>query len=181
MNIEDQKEPLVNQRKKPEMTTPPKKDASIIKQLNDKNIYPAHERIGIYIIAALSVFGILLIAYTGIRLFFVSTGIGDQTEYTPTPTIPTPSQNTDSEIETNEAQIDEDENIQTEGAPQTGTTNGDGVNIRQEANNDSIVIEQIGEGVEVTILDYHYNDDWIQISFDGTPAYIWRDFLDVEY
>ena len=187
MNIENQNEPLVEQENAPEISPPPKKDTSIIKQLNDKNIYPTHERIGIYVIATLTVFGILLISYTGIRLLFENTGVGEQVEYTPTPTIPTPSQETD------DKQVDEDEGEEKKDertpqtptfpnntTPQTGKINGDGVNIRQDASNDSIIVEQVGEGFEVTILDYDYSQEWVQISFNENPAYVWREFLNVE-
>ena len=65
-------------------------------------------------------------------------------------------------------------------SPETGIINGDGVNIRQDPWMDSFVIGQIWERVEVGILDYDYNEDWVQISFGGSPAYVWREFLEVE-
>ena len=65
-------------------------------------------------------------------------------------------------------------------ASETGTINGDGVNIRQNPSLDSLVVDQVWGSVEVTILDYDYNEEWIQISFDGNPAYVWREFIDVE-
>jgi len=40
--------------------------ASVLKQLNNQSLYPIHERIGIYVIAALSTIGLLLIVFMGV-------------------------------------------------------------------------------------------------------------------
>jgi len=42
------------------------KQATVLKQLNNQNLYPLQERIGIYVIAALSTIGLALITYTGV-------------------------------------------------------------------------------------------------------------------
>jgi len=42
------------------------KQATVLKQLNNQNLYPVQERIGIYVIAALSTIGLALITYTGV-------------------------------------------------------------------------------------------------------------------
>jgi len=192
MDFENQNEPQVEYEKVPE-TGLPKRDTSIIKQLNDKNIYPTHERIGIYAIAALSIFGILLIAYTGVRLLFVSTGVASQAEYTPTTTVPSiPEESPDTQPDSDVGEVN-DENGEERGpqappapgvsaAPQTGITNGPGVNIRDtpSLDSDSMVVEQIGEGVELTILNYNYSEEWAQISFNGEVAYVYRGFIDIE-
>ncbi|MCL1990948.1 MAG: hypothetical protein FWG67_08680 [Defluviitaleaceae bacterium] len=54
--------------------------ATVLKQLNDQTLYPMQERIGIYVIAALSTLGLILITYTGVMAVVTSGTNG----YTPT-------------------------------------------------------------------------------------------------
>jgi len=50
--------------------------ATVLKQLNDPSLSPLRERLGIYIIAALSIVGLVLISYTGVMAFVTSGGNG---------------------------------------------------------------------------------------------------------
>jgi len=52
------------------------KQATVLKQLNNQSLYPVQERIGIYIIAALSTIGLALITYTGVMAVVSSTTNG---------------------------------------------------------------------------------------------------------
>ena len=52
------------------------KQATVLKQLNNQNLYPIQERIGIYIIAVLSTIGLALITYTGVMAIVSSTANG---------------------------------------------------------------------------------------------------------
>lgn len=46
--------------------------ATVLKQLNEQSLFPLRERIGIYVIAGLSVVGLILITYTGVMAVVTS-------------------------------------------------------------------------------------------------------------
>ena len=58
-------EPLKDKSRK-KMRNKNNKQATVLKQLNNQNLYPLQERIGIYVVAALSALGLILITYTGV-------------------------------------------------------------------------------------------------------------------
>ena len=74
-----QEEPLKNRSRK-KMRNKSNKQATVLKQLNNQNLYPIQERIGIYVVAILSALGLILITYTGV-MALVSTA--ENETYTP--------------------------------------------------------------------------------------------------
>jgi len=54
------------------------KQPTVLKQLNDQSLYPLQERIGIYIVAALSLVGLVLIVYSGSMAFISNVAIGSE-------------------------------------------------------------------------------------------------------
>ena len=58
--------------------------------------------------------------------------------------------------------------------------NIDGVNVRKEAATGTEIIGNLNEGDEVTVLNRYYNDEWVQISFEGQTGYVYVEYLDFE-
>lgn len=76
-NDETQDKTLKNKpvkRESPRKMKQKKAQSTVLKQLNSQSLYPLQERIGIYVIAALSTIGLVLITYTGVMAFVTSVG-----------------------------------------------------------------------------------------------------------
>lgn len=72
-------EPLIHENEKSVKGSAHKnKRASVLKQLDNKKLYPIQERIGIYVIAILSTIGLILIGYTGVMA--IASNVPETTE-----------------------------------------------------------------------------------------------------
>ena len=56
--------------------------------------------------------------------------------------------------------------------------NGDSLNVRDEANQESAVLTQVPKGEELEVLEVL--DGWIKVSIDGEEAYVSADYVTVE-
>jgi len=68
-----------NKQKAPRKKNKKTSQATVLKQLNDQSLFPLRERIGIYVIATLSVIGLVLISYTGVMAFVNTVNTGPTT------------------------------------------------------------------------------------------------------
>ena len=65
-------------------------------------------------------------------------------------------------------------------AQYVATSKTGGLRIRSEANTECEIIDTLGEGEEVAILDYTEGDDWIKVDFEGEDGYVSAEFVDVD-
>jgi len=194
-------------RRKPDKKGEQKKNkqATVLKQLNNQNLYPMQERIGIYIIAALSTIGLALITYTGVMAVVSSTTNGpdvaidvdvdelqdmleelDNLTETKEPTENTEDLHEYVEPEPTEEPSNEETDV-TAGVvthePFTATINSDEVSAFRSPASDLLFRLHIGD--EVTVLDLNYNTYWSRIEFANdpfgvVPRFIRTEFIDVE-
>lgn len=155
------------------------------------------ERIGASIIGLLTVLGVGLIIYTGVKATTYEAPKSDQeyltledTEVTtdqPVEEKPATEETTTEDEETQpETPVEEEqpETVQPEQpvveTPQTveATCNIDGVNIRQEPQTGTTIIGQLISGEKITVLNRNYNDEWVQVSYNGQTGYVYFEYLD---
>ena len=85
---------------------------------------------------------------------------------------------TDSSNETDKSEDTETESeISTPTDNSVAYCNNDGVNVRDEAATGTEIIGNLNSGDEVKVLNRYYNDEWVQISFEGQTGYVHKDFL----
>ena len=179
------------------------KQATVLKQLNNQNLYPLQERIGIYVVAALSVLGIILIAYSGVMALVsnaenesydtstevdvdvdeVTDMLDDLDDLLDDDGSENPDQNADQTLQ------GEDDNESSGSASDVtiGVINGNMVNLWREPENIDALLT-LHEGDEVNIVDFDYNAYWAQVevetdAIDGTsflPGFILKEFIDIE-
>ena len=76
MENENPQEEASSQKVVKKLASKKSKQDTVLKQLNNQNLYPLGERVGIYVIAVLSTIGLALITYTGVMAVVSSTTIG---------------------------------------------------------------------------------------------------------
>ena len=76
MENENPQEEASRQKVVKKLASKKNKQETVLKQLNNQNLYPLGERVGIYVIAVLSTIGLALITYTGVMAVVSSTTIG---------------------------------------------------------------------------------------------------------
>ena len=163
------------------------------------------ERIGASIIGVLTVLGVGLITYTGVKAVTFETPKVEQeyltledTEVTPdvapeaneqdqSVTNTTTEENVTQEevtqpetpVEETQPEIPQSEQPVVE-VPQTveATCNIDGVNVREEQKTGTTIIGQLISGEKITVLNRNYSDEWVQVSYDGQTGYVYHEYLD---
>ena len=178
------------------------KQATVLKQLNNQNLYPLQERIGIYVVAALSVLGIVLIVYSGVMALVsnaeneayntsevdvdvdeVTDLLGDLDELLDDDGSENPDQNAE---HSNQGE-GENESSDTANDATIGVINDNMVNLWREPENIDALLT-LHEGDEIIIVNFDYNAYWAQVevetdAIDGTsilPGFILREFIDIE-
>jgi len=192
-----------HKRKSHKRTKNKNKQATVLKQLNNQNLYPIQERIGIYVVAALSVLGLVLITYTGVMA--IVSNAENESSYTSA---------TDVDVDVDEVSDmlddlddlfqDEDdqyadgsneEDEQNEGGGSVGSANDAPTGIindnmvhlwREPGSPDAMLSLQ--EGYVVILIDLDYNDYWSHVEvetdvIDGITAlrgFVLKEFIDVQ-
>lgn len=202
-NENSNEEPLMNEQPVNETVNKDKR-ASVLKQLDNKKLYPVQERVGIYIIAVLSIIGLVLIGYTGVMAITsndatnAETSVVDANEiYELLDEIDLGGSVEDEEpenedFESNHEYLEpEDEEVEPEPeeepedeedapvAPTTATINAEFVGLRREPG----LPDRIGElhvGYVVDIIDIESNPFWARVSYDGLEGYVDRGFIDFD-
>lgn len=161
------------------------------------------ERIGASIIGLLTVLGVGLVIYTGVKAATyeapkseqeyltledtdVTTDTAPETETTDKPTTDETTDATQEEVTQPETPVeDEQEEVVTPEEPVVETPqtmeaicNIDGVNVREEPQTGTTIIGQLISGESITVLNRHYNDEWVQVSYNGQTGYVYFEYLD---
>lgn len=190
-NENSQEEPPIKttlQKRKPKKS----KQATVLKQLNNQNLYPLQERIGIYVIAALSTIGLALITYTGVmalvsnatngayltadvdvdELYEILEDLDDLVDDEDEPEEPN-QERTRVEPDDEEDNValetpDDDETDTTLETPDdeiaTGVINIDGVPLYRSPNTDHLLTLHSGD--IVTIIDLDSNIYWAHVEIE---------------
>lgn len=184
------------------------KQATVLKQLNNQNLYPLQERIGIYVIAVLSTIGLILISYTGV-MALVSGGsngadstidinindvynILDELSDLDALSDETEEVHQDPDELHQYAQPDEDtdvpetEDIETEPSSEDsgiGVINQDMVRFWREPDVDDLLL--LHTDYEVIIVELDYNAFWSLVEFEsdaitGEPV-LWQGYVRREF
>jgi len=179
------------------------KQATVLKQLNNQNLYPLQERIGIYVTAVLSVVGLVLITYTGVMAIVsntddrtevavdvdeVSDMLGDLEDLLESGDNATADSNQNANPDADEEDGDggTTSGSNTSGGP-TGVINDNMVNLWREPDSPDAILA-LQAGYVVTLIDFEYNAYWAHVevetdAIDGTSTvrgFIRREFIDVD-
>ena len=172
-----------NERRKRKKTD----KSSVVRQLNESGLSPMRERIGIYIIAGLSIIGIMLIVYTGVMAAAHSVAAGsgsadgmgvdeitqiiddldldngenDDEEYV--------DEENGDDIEPEEDDEEPDDEEEDEGVP--AILNENNVELRGRPDG-SRVLDTFSRGTEIIVLDMETNPFWTRVIIDGEEGYI---------
>ena len=198
MENEDPREEPLKDRSITKMRNRRDRQNTVLRQLNNQNLYPLQERIGIYVIAALSALGLVLITYTGVMALVSNTtnGLTDPIDVDevhefleeiddllePGDGLEDPDQG-GAELQPNEG---ETADYQTNNAD-IGIINDNMVQFRREPGGIE-TITLLHEGYRVTIIDLNYNAYWSHVSVEtdlgsGTTileGFIYTHFIDIE-
>ena len=179
------------------------KQATVLKQLNNQNLYPLQERIGIYIIAALSALGLILITYTGVMALVSNAANGDGAANTVdvdevSDILDELDELLDSTDEhQNQGAADLEYGNETDGDDITrpgishdgiiGRINDNMVQFRREPGGTE-TMTLLHEGYEVTIIDLDYNAYWSHVLVETDlgaglttlEGFVYRRFIDIE-
>lgn len=207
-------EPLIKENEKPvekdteEKDTKKDKRMSVLKQLDNKKLYPVQERVGIYIIAALSAIGLVLIGYTGVMALTSNAPLAtealvieedvlellDEIDLEDDPIEDDEDMESENEVDSepedeepedevapNEEDEDEDDDDDSS-TPTTATVNQNLIGLRRELATGDI-IEYLNEGDVVEIIDIESNQYWAQVVYDSSEfgrleGFISQEFLD---
>ncbi|MCL2559991.1 MAG: SH3 domain-containing protein [Turicibacter sp.] len=169
---------------------------SILKQLDDRRLYPIQERIGIYVVAVLSVVGLMLIGYTGVMA--IATNAANAADL---PTVDAEEVHEmldeidlngedeeydeveDNDLEQNfeyvtvpptEAPTEPPTEAPTEPEEEilTATVINNLPPLRRQPGPTASVIANIPAGAVVEVLDYSSNHLWTQIYYDGDEGWM---------
>lgn len=166
----------------------------------DGKLTSLSQKVGVSIIGILTALGTGLIIYTGVMAatYDVSQQENEYLTYEDVEAdIITDSNTTDQSAQSTESsdvvvstdvtdssnETDKSEDTETESEISTPTDNSvaycnnDGVNVRDEAATGTEIIGNLNSGDEVKVLNRYYNDEWVQISFEGQTGYVHKDFL----
>jgi len=170
------------------------KQATVLKQLNNQNLYPLQERIGIYVVAALSALGLVLITYTGVMALVSNAEDGvydtpvdvdvdvdevtdmlddlddlldyddDSEELEQDDAAPHEYTESDDEVESGD-ENDDDEAEDSSDEVTTGVINDNMVSLWREAGSGDAMLA-LQEGYVVTILELNYNAYWSHVEVE---------------
>ena len=166
----------------------------------DGKLTSLSQKVGVSIIGILTALGTGLIIYTGVMAatYDVAQQENEYLTYEDVEAdIITDSNTTDQSAQSTESsdvvvstdvtdssnETDKSEDTETESEISTPTDNSvaycnnDGVNVRDEAATGTEIIGNLNTGDEVKVLNRYYNDEWVQISFEGQTGYVHKDFL----
>ena len=166
----------------------------------DGKLTSLSQKVGVSIIGILTALGTGLIIYTGVMAatYDVAQQENEYLTYEDVEAdIITDSNTTDQSAQSTESsdvvvstdvtdssnETDKSEDTETESETSTPTDNSvaycnnDGVNVRDEADTGTEIIGNLNSGDEVKVLNRYYNDEWVQISFEGQTGYVHKDFL----
>ena len=166
----------------------------------DGKLTSLSQKVGVSIIGILTALGTGLIIYTGVMAatYDVAQQENEYLTYEDVEAdIITDSNTTDQSAQSTESsdvvvstdvtdssnKTDKSEDTETESETSTPTDNSvaycnnDGVNVRDEAATGTEIIGNLNSGDEVKVLNRYYNDEWVQISFEGQTGYVHKDFL----
>ena len=166
----------------------------------DGKLTSLSQKVGVSIIGILTALGTGLIIYTGVMAatYDVAQQENEYLTYEDVEAdIITDSNTTDQSAQSTESsdvvvstdvtdssnETDKSEDTETESETSTPTDNSvaycnnDGVNVRDEAATGTEIIGNLNSGDEVKVLNRYYNDEWVQISFEGQTGYVHKDFL----
>ncbi|MCL2559990.1 MAG: SH3 domain-containing protein [Turicibacter sp.] len=169
---------------------------SILKQLDNRKMYPLQERIGIYVVAVLSVVGLVLIGYTGVMA--IATNAANTADM---PTVDSDEVHEmldeidlygegeedeveDDDLEPNfeyvtvpltEAPTEPLTEAPTEPA-ETATIQWD-IQMREQPGISSRAITWLVGGTVVEVLDAETNAFWIQVYYDGDEGWVDANFF----
>lgn len=166
----------------------------------DGKLTSLSQKVGVSIIGILTALGTGLIIYTGVMAatYDVAQQENEYLTYEDVEAdIITDSNTTDQSAQSTESsdvvvstdvtdssnETDKSEDTETESEISTPTDNSvaycnnDGVNVRDEAATGTEIIGNLNSGDEVKVLNRYYNDEWVQISFEGQTGYVHKDFL----
>lgn len=179
----------------------------------DGKVSSLTERIGVSVIGLLTILGVGLIIYTGVKATTYTPQTSDKEYLTLEDTEVKPNENPEADDQSQstepEAPVTDESQTDNAGAetpatpenPETNTEesqqpqkpetpqqpevleavcNIDGVNIRQEPQTGTTIIGNLIAGDKVTVLNRYYNDEWVQISFEGQTGYVYHEYLDFE-
>ena len=177
------------------------RQTTVLKQLNNQNLYPLQERIGIYVIAALSALGLILITYTGVMALVSNTTTETDISIDVDEVhdiLDDLDDLLDSDDDYNEGfetadhdatelQQDEAEEPEIPEGVTIGIINDNMVQFRREPGGVD-VITLLHEGYEVTIIDLDYNAYWSHVSVEADlgsgntilEGFVYTHFIDVE-
>lgn len=151
-----------------------------------KLVSPLAERLGVFLIAIITIMGAALIVYTGFHATLYSpeerpelltredvdldldlaSDEGDQEE---------PQENDGESNSTDDQDENEDNDYDTNLSTSfTGVITDDGVNVRvnPEANELTSILVQLHTGDEIEVINSDYNEDWVQVRYNGDTGYI---------
>ena len=166
----------------------------------DGKLTSLSQKVGVSIIGILTALGTGLIIYTGVMAatYDVAQQENEYLTYedveadiiTDSNTTDQSAQSTESsdvvvstDVTDSSSEADQSEDTETESEISTPTDNSvaycnnDGVNVRDEAATGTEIIGNLNTGDEVKVLNRYYNDEWVQISFEGQTGYVHKDFL----
>ena len=166
----------------------------------DGKLTSLSQKVGVSIIGLLTALGTGLIIYTGVMAatYDVSQQENQYLTYedveadiiTDSNTTDQSAQSTESsdvvvstDVTDSSTEADKSEDTQKESEPSTQTDNSvaycnnDGVNVRDTAATGTEIIGNLNSGDKVKVLNRYYNDEWVQISFEGQTGYVHKDFL----
>ena len=166
----------------------------------DGKLTSLSQKVGVSIIGILTALGTGLIIYTGVMaatydvaqqeneyltyedveadIITDSNITDDLGQSTESSDIVVSTDVTDSSNETDKSEDTETESeISTPTDNSVAYCNNDGVNVRDEAATGTEIIGNLNSGDEVKVLNRYYNDEWVQISFEGQTGYVHKDFL----
>jgi len=205
MEHENPQTEAVNEDTRKKVKSKNSNQATVLKQLSNQKLYPLQERIGIYVIAILSTIGLALIIYTGV-MALISTVIPEEATVEVRPDIEMDLDGIDDILEDVADVLDDNEDDEYDEAdfqqdeadlhvyvdveadmeiPTEGVINAPYTALRSQANSNASISFHLQPDHEVTILDWEYSDDWVQVeaqldNIGVVRGFVERQFIDVD-
>jgi len=157
-----------------------------------KKVSPWAERIGVYTISLLTLLGVGLITYTGMRAL-IHDDAPELPELLNHEQIVQNSNLTDNEDEVTDTEEDssDDDTEEEEQEEQEPTEESEltsfigliienGVNVREapEANDSVDILTQLNEGDRIQVLNSDYNEDWMEVEYENRTGYVYKEFIE---
>jgi len=187
-NGSPQEEPLKEKSIK-KMKDKKSKQATVLKQLNNQNLYPLQERIGIYVTAALAALGLILITYTGVmalvsnaenesdapidvdveEVYEMLDDLDDLLDSDDESEVLDQNADQDQDTAGSHQYVEPDEDEEPEDSTDDDVTigiiNDNMVNLWREPGSPDAMLA-LQRGYEVTIIDLYYNAYWSHVEIE---------------